>query len=190
MYSRLDPVFQAALPRQTESTDTRQGIRHEEKTDDRGRKDKGHKDEESPDIWEDSTIVSVRALDAFLAGLVATAAQNEKANSAEVQISRKPAETAAAPPAHENKPVTEAARAAKAYKSMYYTGQKEHQPPLPAPPAGDSSVKLSAEEMRVLHKLMADINILAARGIETLQIRKSDSFLQSLVDAAALALRS
>ena len=190
MYSRLDPVFQAALPRQTESTDTRQGIRHEEKTDDRGRKGKEHEDKEPSDMWEDSTIVSIRALGAFLAGLVATAAQNEKQISTDVQMSGGPAENAPAPVARENRPVTEAARAAKAYKSMYYTGQKEHQPPLPAPPAGDSGVKLSAEETRAIHKLMVDINILSARGVETLQIRKSDSFLQSLVDAATLALRS
>ena len=184
MYSRLDPVFQS-LPRQTENADTRQDIRREEKTGDERRKGGKDKEEKPAELWEDSTVVSVRALHAFLTGLVA---DNAGKGHAEIQVS---AAAAPQPPAqHREHPPTEAARAAKAYKTMYYTGQKEHQPPLPAPPAIENGVKLSPEEERTIHKLVADINILAASGIETLQIKKSESFLQSLVDAAALALKS
>ena len=181
MYSRLDPIFQS-LPRQAENTDTRQGIRREEKTGDEGRKGSKEKEEPPSELWEDSTVVSVRALRAFLTGLVANSTPK---GHADIQVSA----AAVPPPApHREHPPTEAARAAKAYKTMYYTGQKEHQPPLPTPPVSESSVKLSPEEEHIIHKLIADIDILAARGIETLNIRKSDSFLQSLVDAAALLL--
>lgn len=187
MFSRLDPVFQS-LPRQAESTDTRQDIRREEKTGDEGRKGGRDKEEKQQQLWEDSTVVSVRALRAFLAGLIARSAGGGHAD-VRVSVAQPPAH----PPAQQNRnqpSTTESARAARAYKSMYYTGQKEHQPPLPAPPAAEGGIKLSPEEDRAIHKLIADIDILAARGVETLPINKSGSFLQSLVDAAALASKS
>lgn len=186
MYSKLDPVLQTLLPRQTQGTDTRMGIQREDKTGDENRKNKHDKEEETAELWEDSTVVSVRALGALLASLVKSAEGN--ASHADISVSTPP--PGPQPPAALATQNTDSAKAARAYKAMYYTGQKMHQPPLPAAPAGSAAGALTAEEERAIHKLLTDIAVLTARGIETLEIRKSDSFLRSLADAAALALKS
>lgn len=184
MYSKLDPVLQAVIPRHAESADTRMGIHREDRTGDEGRKRGREKNDEPADLWEDRTVVSVRALGALLASLVARPGRIDGHADIAVSSAQPGAGHAAVPPPQQS----ESAKAARAYKTMYYTGQKIHQPPLPAPPEGTAPVALSPEEERAIHKLLSDIETLAARGIETLEIHKSGSFLQSLADAAAHAL--
>lgn len=187
MFSRLDPIFQAALPRQTEGADTRQEIRRQEKEDGDRRKGGRDKDDQPGDPWEDSAVVSVRALSAFLSGLAGSGAEKKPTGQEDVRVSAYGGGAVAQE--KPNSASSEAARAAKAYKTMYYTGQKEHQLPLPAPPAQGGGIALSPEEERIIHKLIADAGLLSARGVETLHIQKSGSFLQSLADAIAAALR-
>lgn len=178
MFSRLDPVFQA-MRRQAESADTKLGIRRDEKNDENQRKNKKEKDDDPAVLWEDATVVSVPALQAFLSGLVPTSTAD--AGHAEISIS------AAAQQESLPAPVSDAARAAQAYRS---TPGGAH-PPAPspaAPPASAGGVKLSAEEEKTIFRLIADLALLSSRGVTSLEIKKSDSFLQSLVDAVKAAL--
>lgn len=176
MFSRLDPVFQA-MRRQAESADTKLGIRRDEKNDSGPRKDGKDKDGEPSQLWEDVTVVSIPALRAFLNGLVP--AGGADAGHADISIS---ATAQASGPA----PVSDAARAAQAYRST--PGGSAPAPAPPPPPSSASGVKLSSEEEKTIFRLIADLAVLSARGVTDLRIYKSDSFLQSLVDAVKAAL--
>ncbi len=179
MFSRLDPVFQA-MRRQAESADTKLGIRRDEKNDENQRKNKKEKDDEPAALWEDVTVVSVPALQAFLSGLVPSGSGSDSVH-AEISIS------ATAQQASPSAPVSDAARAAQAYRST--PGGAQPPVPSPATPAVSAGgVKLSAEEEKTIFRLIADLALLSSRGVTNLEIRKSDSFLQSLVDAVKAAL--
>ncbi len=178
MFSRLDPVFQA-MRRQAENTDTKLGIRRDEKNDENQRKNKKEKDEESAALWEDVAVVSVPALQAFLSGLVPASIAD--AGHAEISIS------ASAHQASPTAPVSDAARAAQASRSTPGRAQPPASSPAPSP-GSPGGVKLSAEEEITIFRLISDLTLLSSRGVTSLEIRKSDSFLQSLVDAVKAAL--
>jgi hypothetical protein len=175
MFSRLDPVFQA-MRRQTENADTRLGIRRDEKNDPGTRKEGKEKDDEPSALWEDVTTVSIPALQAFLTGLVPTGGID--AGHADISIST------AAQQASSSVPVSDAARAAQAYRST----PGGTQAPAAPPPTPASNVKLSPDEEKTIFRLIADLAVLSSRGVTDLRIYKSDSFLQSLVDAVQAAL--
>jgi len=181
MYSRLDPIFRA-LPRRTESTDTHLGIHREEKQDDRKRKDGHGKDEEDSALWDDSTVVSVRALKVFLSGMLGTSVD---ANNEKIDIDDDPGDGSVAQTRAPSSP--QAARAMQAYGGRSRAVEPP-QHPNSAMQSAESSLKLSAEEERVIHRLVADLDVLAGRGVTDLNIRRNKSFLQSLVDAVAEAL--
>jgi hypothetical protein len=168
MFSRLDSYFTATI-RHAESADARLGIRRDEQRD-QGRKKSGkdEKDNEAP-AWEDSTVVSVRALQAFLESLTAD---------------QLPAAEAAAPVSVPQQPSSrQAADAARAYQST----ARSSAPPAPAQAAAGDRPVLAPDELDTIDKLISDLKFLAGRGVEQLNILRSDSFLQSLVDAAARA---
>ncbi len=175
MYSRLDPLFKSTFHR-TESTNTRLGIRHEEKDENRRKKHDSEDEGTESSLWEDSTIVSISALKAFLDGLVKgpqpqqniTPQENIKTPSA-----KKPSSPAAA-------------KAAKAYESTSRAVHHEQQKPpeVRETTKGENAPTLTPQELRTIHQLIADLNELAAtRHIEELTLSRDSSFLQSLVNA-------
>jgi len=75
MYSRLDSIFRTTF-RHTETTDTRLGIRREDRQDTRKRKH-DRKEEKPESLWEDSTSVSINALKAFLNDLLGESTEEQ-----------------------------------------------------------------------------------------------------------------
>ena len=115
-------------------------------------------------------MVSVRALQAFLESL--TASQTAAAGVASPSVPAPPQPSSG-----------QAANAARAYQ----TTARSSEPPAPVQAAAGDRPVLTSEELGTIHKLIGDLKFLAGRGVEQLNILRSDSFLQSLVDAAARA---
>lgn len=171
MFSRLDSLFSSQI-RHAEKLDTRQAVRRHEDQPGR-RREHDRAPEDDPRDGEDRTSVSVRALRAFLEQLVADAAG--------------PPPPAAPQAPRETTPQTEqASRAAQAYEKTQRTTGADRAQAAPAA-AAMPSIELTAEEIRIIHALIADLGRLAARNVEQLPLSKSSSFLQSLVDAVAAA---
>lgn len=178
MDSRLDAIFRTGfLP--PEAADTRQEIkRDEEKPEQRKKHDREEKGSDQ-DIWQDRTTISVRSLIVFLENLLAESDKKEAPSSA-------PAAQPEPPP---GAATGRAAQAARAYQNTASHGSGAPPPVIKAPAgAGSAAPQLSAEEMRTIHALIADLKILQARAVEQVEIRRNDSFLQSLVDAVRSSL--
>ena len=182
MFSNLGPLFRATF-RQAEQTDTRQAIIREEK--ENGRRKKEDKEEATDgELWEDSTSVSVDALRTFLInflkGSELTDRLNGKQNSTPSPPQRMP---------EERTPVnTQTARALGAYQSM--AEKTAATPPAPPPPVEttiDEADLVASDEIRLMHKLINDLEELSGRGMQTLTIERADSFLQSLENAVNAA---
>lgn len=166
MFSRLDSFFVSTM-RHAESADTRMGIKRDEERD-HGRRQNQEKEKEEEPRWEDTTIVSVTALTAFLESLIA---ENPKDPEPSVK-------TQAA------LPQSQAAAAAKAYQT---TADARTQPQPQPVSSSASKPALTPEESSTIVQLLQGLKFLADRKVESLTILRSDSFLQSLVDAAARA---
>jgi len=174
MDSRLDNIFKTTF-RQAESADTWMGIRREEPRDDSRRKKSDENDKPEKPQWEDDTVVSIAALKQFLSALIAPDSEFQKT------IDPLPAA-----PAHHLSPQQQRAHNAT---SAYQTTARHVPPPSPvATPATADSSKLSQEENRIIHQLMADLDLLLQNGITSLTIQKEGSFLESLSRAAKSAL--
>ena len=184
MFSQLGPLFKTTL-RQAEQADTRLQIRREEKENQGKKEDAEESAEETSALWEDSTEVSVGALRTFLIEFLKSrgdsipeAAESQGENtsimSGLIPESRPPVSNTAA-------------RAVKAYSSMQT--QNYGPPPVveaaPEPQAEEVDLVslLAADELRTIHVLIAELDILARKGIQMLTIEKADSFLQALVEA-------
>lgn len=179
MFSQLGPLFKTAF-RQAESTDARLEIRREEKQDQGKKKEHdGHEEPSSP-LWEDSTTVSLEALQTFLAEFLKSKGDSLKEEerlaiaSHQGQQNDLPIST----------PVTSvAARAMKAYAS-HTTPAAEHDA---TPPLQNENVDLvsllRADELRTIHQLIRELSVLSSKGIQTLTIEKADTFLEALVRA-------
>ncbi len=178
MFSNLGPLFKATL-RQTEQADTRMSIRKDDPRDQGKRRGSEREENGDSDLWEDSMGVSIESLRLFLTNFV-----EGKIAPAVGAPSPAGAQTDSAPHtslAPEVRPPqnTHTARAVHAYQSMAEkTGGAYHAPP-PAAPASDVDL-LHAEDVRVIHILIADLKMLAEAGYDTLPLEKSDSFLHAL----------
>ncbi|MCB9990209.1 MAG: hypothetical protein H6867_02370 [Rhodospirillales bacterium] len=183
MESRLDPLFKTQF-RQTETLDTRQGIRRQDPDEQRGKRDRKDRDDNEDDLWQDKTSVSVQTLQLFLEQLVRQQDSEDKA--ADIQLS--PAEIPAHSTPDPNQHYTpQAAKAAQAYQRTYRA--THHEAPPPVPPADSiGNITLTPDEIRTIHQLINDLNTLAARRVETLTVEKSSSFLRSLVEAVQAQL--
>lgn len=173
MFSSLGPLFKASF-RQTEQTDTRQSIIREEKEEGR-RKKREENPVKDDEFWEDSTSVSVDALRTFLMNFLKGATLTDKIRENETPPPvRMPEERTPAD--------TRTARALDAYQSMAEKTRASTPPPdMPAP---QSEVDLvTSEEIRLMHELIKDLEILSARGVETLKIEPAGSFLAALRNA-------
>lgn len=185
MFSQLGPLFKATF-RQAESTDTRQAIRREENKGNR-RRDEDEDAADTSALWEDSTGVSIEALQAFLIAFLngETGPHPETATGHEAQTSlpEAPAEPQPAPP-----PVNLAAsHATHAYQSMAEKLEPHpHIPPVhPRPQTADVDL-VHGSEIRLIHQLIDDLEILMQNGVTELNIERADSFLDSLKAAVIL----
>lgn len=179
MFSQLGPLFKTTL-RQAESADTRLEIRRDEKHDQGKKQDFDRDGDDNDAMWTDTTTVSIDSLRAFLIGFLESrgdATPDEQADMAHIQ-----------PPAPETIPPanTIAARAIKAYTAM---APQSQQPP-PVVEETEESVDLvsllKADELRTMHQLIHELDILARKGVQTLTIEKAETFLESLVQAVRL----
>jgi len=188
MDSRLDAIFKTQF-RQTETLDTRQGIKRHERDDGR-RKKRGNEDKkDDEDIWEDRPVISTRTLRRFLEQLVrnqddSTAHGTEKISVSDTAKAREEKETN-----DPNRASTErAAKAAHAYQRTYRATHEEETtiPSAEALPA----ITLNVEDVRTISRLIKDLDQLAKNHVETITLEKSGGFLQSLVAAVTKAQKS
>jgi len=174
MFSQLGPLFKTTF-RQAENTDTRQGIRRDEKKDGKQKNQRDQKDRPSAHLWEDSTDVSVSALKAFLENFLNAMPDNNESN----QEDKIEAATNPAPEPLQPK-TTIAARAVKAYGSM-------SEKTAPAPSFDKAQTKevpgVDSEDVRTMYKLIEDLEMLESKGLKTLHIQRADTFLSSLAQA-------
>ncbi len=194
MFSQLGPLFKTTL-RQAERVDARLEIRREEKDTPNKKHDFEKDDESGGGLWEDSTSVSIEALRNFLIGFLQSRGEDPPGIKSSAPAAPAAAHEGAAPQAQPAPPANaKAARAAQAYSA-----QAAHAapPPLPPPPEKDDTASssespvnladlLAADELRTMHALIHELDMLARRGVQMLTIEKAESFLQALVAAVEL----
>ena len=185
MFSQLGPLFRTHL-RQAERSDARLDIPHEEKHD-QGKKQEAEKPEEdTAALWEDSTQVSIEALRTFLSDFLKSRGEKPQegpaavADEGDVYAGLQPQSRPPANPA--------AARAVKAYTAM---ASHSFEPPpyvaqTNAPETIDLADLLKADEVRTMYSLIAELDQMSRRGLQTLTIEKADTFLEALVEAVRL----
>lgn len=181
MFSQLGPLFKTVF-RATEHADARLEIRREEKENGRKKHEDDSAEAEESALWEDSTGVSVSALRTFLIEFL----QKNNAPIEGVQtetVSVTPTPQPAAPVS------TVAARAVKAYGAMAAQNTPHAAPPVPQTPApepseGDLASLLEANEIRQIHRLIAELDALSRSGVETLSIQLDGGTFLDAVDAA------
>ena len=195
MFSRLDPYFKTQM-RQTENTDTRQAIRREEKQD--SKKKDSHKSQNTDNsLWEDSSGVSVEALEAFLSQFLEESyteessgfltEQKQKTRTEEDSRINMPSENSEEPAMPQN---THTARALQAYQTMSYRAHPEelllnaeqNRASLTTPQNG-----LSTQEVRMIHALIDNLKTLAEHNIHSVTIEQADSFLQGIEKGIKIA---
>lgn len=175
LFSQLGPLFKTQL-RQAESADTRLEIRRDEKQDQGRRQDAEKETGEADTLWTDTTTVSVDSLRAFLIGFLQNRGDATPDEQADMAIINVPAPETLIPAN------TMAARAVKAYTAINVL------PPAPQPQATENKTEnvdlvslLKADEVRTMHQLIRELELLAHKGVQTLTIEKADTFLESLV---------
>ncbi len=191
MFSQLGPLFKATF-RHAEQSDARQNMPHAVNKDGR-RKDDDSQDD-SADLWEDSTGVSVAALRTFLINFLngttrqtGLANRNAPADATSQTGTMTPAAPETRPPVN-----TAAARAVGAYQSMADKLEHHHPPAPPVLPQVETPQTdadlVGAADLRLMHQLIKDLEVLEQAGVEMLTIEKADSFVQSLKNAVDKAL--
>ncbi len=183
MFSNLGPLFKATI-RQADPVDTRLAIRKDEPRDESRKKDPRDEEEEDSTLWEDSMGVSIESLRAFLINFVSGNTAHVAGGAGAGKGS--PDDMAVISPQPETRPPqnTQTARAMQAYQSMADKGVGAyHPPPLPAATADVDLVQ--AQDVRLIHLLIADLTQLIEMGHETLPLEKSDTFLHAIEEAVA-----
>ncbi|MDB5490963.1 MAG: hypothetical protein JWO78_812 [Micavibrio sp.] len=176
MDSKLDSLFRTNF-QPTQQTDTWQGIRREEPHDDRQKKNK-RKAKEDDEFGDDEATLSVLALHEFLKNLLTQAGEKMPETLAqtlpdeELGDGPRPYDPASA---HAAKAYQTTARAAPGQRIDF----SEHPAGAATAPPGPA-IALSAEELRLMHKLLDDIEALGQRGIGFIPLVPADSFLESL----------
>lgn len=186
MFSNLGPLFKTTF-RQAESNDTRQNIPHDER--DKGQKKREEEEEtNNPNaLWEDTTGVSVSALQAFLINFLKTIpeAQDIHLNQTTDQDQILPAR----PPEPKRPTNTKNARAVRAYQSMAERGQgsaTQHVKPKHKDRIEPTADLVASQELRDIYALIDDLDVLAAKGIQNLTIEPAVSFVESLRNAVKI----
>ena len=187
MFSQLGSLFKTQL-RRAEQADTRLQIRHEDKEDQGKKEDSKEESVDTSALWEDSTQVSVEALRTFLVEFL-------KSRGGDVPEEIVPQDKNSSimsrlTPEYRPPVTNRAARAIKAYSSLQ--SQNYDPPATPPDPLSASTEEvdlvslLKADELRTIHVLIAELDHLATKGVQTLTIEKADTFLESLVLAVRL----
>lgn len=193
MLSQLGPLFKATF-RHAEESDARQNLPHDVNKDGRRKDEDDLRD--NNDMWEDSTGVSVAALRAFLINFLAGTSKQtglaQTAGTAPNATSPGPQAGAESPIPQTSPPVNSmTARAAGAYQSMA-DRLDPHPPVVTGPAAGDAprtdADLVAAADIRLIHALIADLEILEQGGADTLTLEPAESFLQSLKNAVDKSL--
>jgi hypothetical protein len=183
MFSALGNIL-VNKPRQAETTDTRQGIRRHDPEHERKKNKKRDSDGPVGFDEDDSAIVSVAALRVFLENFLKSTENAAPAESKKEENSSETipyAQDAAAEPA---RPSGQAAHAAHAYQHSARTGENTYSAADgQASETVAQSLGLSSAEVRTIHTLLEDLKNISDRKIEYLHIERSESFLQSLVEA-------
>ena len=176
MFSRLEPLFKNTF-RKAESTDTRQAIRREDKKD--GRRKNHDKESETADseLWKDSTYVSVEALKAFLSAFLEQQIKDERDEAQSQPSSNSQSRQSA---------TTRGYKAAQAYQNM---ADKAAQP-VQEKPESRRTDAVESEDVRIMNKLIDDLNTLSGKGVTDLNIQKEGTFLESLKSAVQKAMSS
>lgn len=179
MDSKLDSIFRTTF-QPAQQTDTRQGIKRDDHQE-QGRKDSGYRHKDDDEFGEDQATLSVQALHEFLKNLLMQA--GEKMPAAIAQIMPDEDEMDGAHPAPQDRAAAHAARAyqttarAAPGQSIDFSERPAAASQTPQGPA----ITLSAEELRVIHKLIEDIEALGQRGIAAIPLIAADNFLESLI---------
>lgn len=175
--------------RRAEKVYTKMGIRRDE-SEDLGRKKKDDTSPRSP-LWDDMTEVSVIALRNFLEDLLGT----PHASVMPAAVASQATDTLLPPSPPSLSPSAAAAHAAHAYQA---TGKAVHDENVAAytehapaeedaisPPAFSLGTDFGDTERALLQDYIRDLTLLENRGIETLTLQRSMTFLESIQQAIA-----
>jgi hypothetical protein len=186
VFSQLGPLFKSQL-RQAEKSDARLEIRRDEKQEHGKKQEQEEEAVDTSALWEDSTAVSVEALKAFLVEFLKSRGDEvpeaPETSAVETDIALTPEYR---PPVN-----TRTAQAVKAYGAM--AAQTAAPAPPPEPLENKASEEpidlvslLKADEVRTMHVLITELDMLSRKGVQTLIIEKADTFLEALVLAVRL----
>lgn len=181
LFSQLGPLFKTVF-RKAEQSDARFEIRREEKEQHRKKEDETQETPDDIDLWADSTSVSIQALRSFLIDFLKS--KGDDVPEEQIGLSQNAVPLPYTTHVLEN-PVAQ--KALKAYATMSSYGQA----PVSSAPQESVSQNLSdllaVDELRTMHVLIAELDILSGKGIQTLIIEKDESFLKALVMAVQKA---
>lgn len=185
MFSQLGPLFKTVF-RKAEQSDARFEIRREEKD---TQKKEDEEREESPDdvdLWADSTNVSIQALRNFLIDFLKSKgdAVPEEGDNIAFNTNSVINNTEESKNSHTQ-------RALKAYKTMSSYAQTQDMAQKTQSQQSTNGQTLSdllaVDELRTMHVLISELDILFKAGVQTLIIEKDESFLKALVSAVQKA---
>lgn len=189
MFTGINQIFVTKPPRHAEDSDARMNLRHH---DPEYQRRKGKKKEAPQDPFDgnDSAIVSIDALDAFLENFIKMSGDDlglkKTVTGRDFEKSFK--QGAGAPPSRKR---GQAAKAAGAYQHsaepnvkgnlLHTTDSADDSAPIP-------EFQMNKEELNAAQKLRDDLKTLRQRDIEYLTVIKEKDFLKSLQTAIASAL--
>lgn len=172
-------------PRHAENADARLDIRrHDPDHERQGKKEKEPDSGPGFDTY-DNAVVSVESLRVFLLNFLQSLI-DATGYDASIQISASAPQGINQDPVAGDKNISpRAARAAGAYQT---TAQSSTAAQAPAKREDSvSKALLENEEIREIHSLLVDIDVLAARSIQTLTLEQDETFLKSLTAAVRKA---
>ena len=188
MFSQLGPLFRTTF-RQAEPSDTHLHIPHDERNKNKKKEEDSRNSSQSSDLWEDNTNVTVDALRQFLINFLKTLpgyADSENLNFENNQ--ERPSQR----PHEKTRPTnTRNAKAVRAYQAMAEQNSNEAMAPVNQPvstknnPAPTADL-LESQELRDIHNLIDDLDVLKNANIQSLEIRPAETFLDSLKNAVKL----
>ncbi len=183
MYSPpIGNTIKQAPPRRTEEGDTRQEILRHDPDQNPKKNKKKEKEEIDPFNADDNAFVTIEALAAFLENFLRNLVKETAATTKQSADVKPPTTTKnekTHPPPQQNR---QAAAAANAYQTRASTTDKKDIN-FDSDVADIPETGLNANEIRDVHRLLNNLQILSKRNIQTLEIERSDSFLQSLTTA-------
>jgi hypothetical protein len=188
MFSQLGPLFRTTF-RQAEPSDTHLHIPHEERNKNKKKEEDSHNSSQSSDLWEDNTDVTVEALRQFLVNFLKTLPGYTDSENLNFENNQ---ESPSKRPHEKTRPTnTRNAKAVRAYQAMAEQNSSEAAAPVnqsvkpkenPAPTAN----LLESRELRDIHNLIDDLDVLKNAHIQSLEIRPAETFLESLKNAVRL----